>query len=73
MWTHVNQMYEEVEDGLQNYKAFYSIFVILALYKFSLNEDDIAKPVQNSEYDSPPNQKLTEKGHFLKLLYLIMN
>ena len=65
MRAHVNEMYEQVEDRLQNYECFHPILVHLIVDDLGLYIDDIAEPIQDPEDHSPPNEELTEKSHFL--------
>ena len=65
MRAHVDEMYEQVEDRLQNYECLDPILVHLIVDDLGLHIDDVGEPVQDAEDHSPPNEELTEKCHFL--------
>ena len=45
MRTHIDEMYEQVEDRLQHYECFHPILVHLIVDDLGLHIDDIAEPV----------------------------
>ncbi len=65
---HVDEVEEEVEDGLDHDETFYSVFIHRVIDSLGLHVEDIREPIEDTKDDSPPNEELTEKGHFLKVI-----
>ena len=58
-------MNEDVEDRLQHYETSHCILQTLVVNRLGQHIDDVADPVKDAKYYAVPDEKLTEKRHYV--------
>ncbi len=58
-------MNEDVEDRLQHYETSHCILQTLVVNRLGQQVDDVADPVKDAKDHAVPDEKLTEKRHYV--------
>ena len=58
-------MNEDVEDRLQHYETSHCILQTLVVNRLGQHIDDVADPVKDAKDHAVPDEKLTEKRHYV--------